>query len=148
MLPQLHLKITFQADKKINDYLLDGMEAYNKEHTGHLPQPDPPNFTIILRDEQHTVYGGLMGDIAWEGLKIHVLWMEEPFRRQGYGSQLLEQAEELAQEQQCRLIHLETTSFHSYDFYLKHGFREVGKIENYPVGETMYWMVKELGEKG
>lgn len=141
---ELHLKTLFDAPKKINDFLLDEMEAYNQGFTRHLPRPEKDVFTIVLRDEQHTIYGGLMGDFAWEGLKIQVLWITEKYRGQGYGLRLLQKAEEMAREQQCRLMHLETTTFHSYELYLKYGFREVGKIENYPQGETMFWMMKEL----
>ena len=43
---------------------------------------------------------------------------------------------------------LSTFSFQARDFYQRHGYRVVGQLDDYPPGETFYWMRKELNEGG
>ena len=41
---------------------------------------------------------------------------------------------------------LKTFSFQARGFYEKNGYRVTGVIEEYPPGESFFWMVKELVE--
>ncbi len=140
---QLHIVELSKPHKKAEDFLLDEMLSYN---ANYVPERDSDRKTLllILRDEQHNWYGGLMADFAWEAMKIYVLWIKASFRGKGYGKQLLQEAEKIALEENCRLIYLETTSFHHHAFYVENGFVEAGKIDNYPKGHTFYLMKKDL----
>lgn len=48
---------------------------------------------------------------CWNCLYIDILWVKEEFRKDGYGSALLNEVEKIAKEKGCRLIHLDTFDF-------------------------------------
>lgn len=101
---------------------------------------------IILRDENQTLVGGLLGDVYWNWLHISVLWLDESVRRQGYGSQMLKMAEEEAVRLGCHSINLDTMSFQALAFYQKHGYTLFGELEDHPVGHTRHYLKKKLEE--
>lgn len=101
---------------------------------------------IILRDENNTLVGGLLGDVYWNWLHISVLWLDASVRRQGYGSQMLKMAEEEAVRLGCHSINLDTMSFQALAFYQKHGYTLFGELEDHPVGHTRYYLKKKLEE--
>lgn len=99
---------------------------------------------IFVRDEDGRILGGILGHI-WGGcLHITTLWLDEPLRKQGYGSRLLQAAEAEARQKTCRFVYLETFSFQAPDFYRKHGFLPVGQLNDYPEGHSHYIMWKPL----
>jgi GNAT superfamily N-acetyltransferase len=44
---------------------------------------------IFLKDERGAVLGGAVGHVWGGWLDLAILWVAEPFRRQGYGAKLL-----------------------------------------------------------
>jgi ribosomal protein S18 acetylase RimI-like enzyme len=55
-------------------------------------------------------------------------------RGKGYGKELLNQIENTAKENNCRLILLDSFSFQAPDFYQKYGYKVVGIVEDHPKG--------------
>ena len=45
----------------------------------------------------------------------------------------------------CTRVFLQTYSFQAKDFYQKLGYQVVGQLDDYPPGQSFYWMRKELG---
>ena len=99
---------------------------------------------IILRDENQTLVGGLLGDVYWNWVHISTLWLDESVRRHGYGSQMLKMAEEEAVRLGCHGSHLTTMSFQALAFYEKYGYTLFGVLEDHPVGHTRYFLKKKL----
>ena len=90
--------------------------------------------------------GGLTADTYWNGwLEIADLWLDDSLRGQGLGRNLLRRAEIEAMLRGCTQAHLQTFSFQARGFYQKYGYRVVGALEDYPPGETFYWMRKDFG---
>ena len=75
---------------------------------------------------------------------IDILWVDEGARGQGLGTKLLEDAQRIARENQCTLIHLDTFDFQAKDFYLRHGFHLFGVLEGCPEGHCRYYLSKKL----
>ncbi|MDQ1143849.1 ribosomal protein S18 acetylase RimI-like enzyme [Bacillus sp. SORGH_AS 510] len=67
---------------------------------------------------------------------VDVLWVDESLRGQGKGQELIQIAETFAREKGCTLMRLETFSFQAPEFYKKLGFKEIGKLDNFPKGFT------------
>lgn len=84
-----------------------------------------------------------MGEICWNWLEIHYLFVDEAFRKSGYGAKLLNEAEKIAKEKQCEFVKLDTLSFQALDFYIKQGYEVYGQIEN-AGRHTHYYMKKDI----
>lgn len=107
---------------------------------------DPPfiNFNYVLKDENEAIIGGITAaSYCWKILYINVLWIDEQYRKHGYGSQLLEKVEQEARNIGCHLAHLDTFDFQAKDFYLKHGYEIFGELDG-PEGHKKYFMKKKL----
>lgn len=61
-------------------------------------------------------------------LHVHLLWVNEEYRRQGIAAALMEKAKIRAKEEGLRAVHLHTWSCneHAIAFYLSEGFRLFG----------------------
>jgi len=100
---------------------------------------------ILLLDEEQTILGGIIGSTSgWNWLLIDLLWVHEAYRYKGYGRNLMELAEREAQERGCLFARLSTYSFQAREFYEKLGYRVVAQWDDYPPGQTQYWLKKTL----
>jgi N-acetylglutamate synthase-like GNAT family acetyltransferase len=57
---------------------------------------------------------------------------------------LLADAEAVARERGCTSIYLDTFSFQAPDFYKRLGFKEFGRLNDFPPGRTRIWLWKSL----
>ena len=98
----------------------------------------------VGRDAAGTVQSGLRYIAALEWLFVNWLWVAAPYRRTGEGSRLLLAAETDAREAGCRGVYLDTFSFQAPKFYEKLGFREFGRIADFPEGHSRIWLMKRF----
>ena len=82
--------------------------------------------------------------LAYEWVFVHWLWVAEPYRRRGVGSALVGEAEDAARRNGCRGVYLDTFTFQAPMFYQKHGYREFGRIDDFPRGHSRIWLKKRL----
>ncbi len=99
---------------------------------------------LFARDGAGRVQGGIRGSTYWSWCSIDVLAVAEPYRGKGIGTVLLRKAEEIARARGCIGIRLDTMSFQAPAFYLRHGYSECGRIEDYPPGHQRIWFMKRL----
>jgi GNAT superfamily N-acetyltransferase len=111
---------------------------------GQAAASDGRGLACFVRDEQGQIIAGVSG-YTWAGLaEIEFLWVDDSLRGQGVGSRLLEAVEQEAHQRGCALVITSTYSFQAPEFYQRHGYEVVGKIENCPPGHTNFWLKKEL----
>ena len=125
------------ADIKVLD---DGIVQYNIEKCGLTWQP----LYLLLRDEQGQLVGGLTGQTEWGWLYVKLLWLSEALRQHGWGSRLLQAAEDEARKRGCKYVHLDSFGFQAPGFYQKHGYEVFGILEHYPPGYNRYYLKKTL----
>ncbi len=82
--------------------------------------------------------------LAFDWLFVQWLWVAEPYRSQRIGSRLLVGAEAAAREKGCRAAYLDTFSFQAPKFYDRHGYREFGRLNDFPPGHARVWLWKAL----
>lgn len=87
---------------------------------------------------------GLTGKLFGNWLLIDLLWVEDSLRRKGVGSSLLQAAEDAARDYGAKRVFLNTFRFQAPDFYLKHGYREVFRLDEFPYTGTKYYFTKDL----
>lgn len=110
------------------------------------------NINQIGKEEQYSVYayndsniiGGVLVAAEKKSIYVDVLWVDEYLRGLGIGSQLLIAAEAEAINRKIFNSTLDTLSFQSKSFYLKHGYQQIGIIENYIEGYDRIFFRKSL----
>lgn len=100
--------------------------------------------TILLHDSNNQLAGGLLGGTYWRWLHIDILWLCEDLRQQGYGSRLLQTAEQEAVQRGCRHAHLETHDFQAVPFYQKHGYIIFAELADLPPNHIKYFLKKDI----
>jgi GNAT superfamily N-acetyltransferase len=140
-MPPHHFIVEDQPDWHDLRFLEDKINTYNMEQTGAY---DGRGLAIFLRDEQGEIFAGISG-YTWAGMcEIEFLWVREDQQGQGIGGELLQAAEQEAQERGCAMIVLGSYSFQAPQFYQKYGYELVGRIENCPPNHSNYYFKKVL----
>ena len=65
-------------------------------------------------------------------------------RGQGYGTQLLQAAEQAARTRGCHQVVLDSYSFQAPGFYQKHGYEVFAILEDHPRQHRNYYLRKRL----
>ena len=99
---------------------------------------------VFIRNDQGEIAGGLIGNTHWDWLFISHLWVAEPLRGQGYGTELVARAEREAVKRACRHAYLDTFDFQALGFYQKLDYQVFGVLEDFPPGHTRYFLQKRL----
>ena len=121
--------------------LEDHLDAFNAATTNIL---DGRLLSIVLKRANGAIYAGLHGH-TWGGCcEIRIVWIAEPNRGLGLGTELLRAAESEARRRGCRSIILSTHSFQAPGFYESLGFESVATVEGCPAGHAHIVMVKRL----
>ena len=118
-----------------------GVGNYNKDQAG---DNNFQRLCYVLEDTEGNIVGGILGETYWDWFYLDLLWVSEELRRQGFGTQLLETAEEEARKRGAKNAYLDTFSFQSPDFYYENGYQVFGELNNYPPGHQRYFLTKSL----
>jgi GNAT superfamily N-acetyltransferase len=131
-----------QPELKLRDEILRPLRAFNESQLGPI-KAEP--LAIMLRDPQNnTVIGGLWGTSVVRWLYVDLMAVPEGLRGQGLGTDLLQQAEEIARKRGCIGLWLYTATFQAPDFYEKLGFKAFGRASDYPPGHDTVYYAKRL----
>ncbi len=117
------------------------LDAFNAAQTG---RDDRRPLRLAVRTGAGELVGGLSGVTTWGWLYVSLVWVDEDHRRRGLGTRLLKAAEAEALRRGCGYACLTTFSFQARPFYEGHGYEVFGRLENYPEGETLYFLRKRL----
>jgi GNAT superfamily N-acetyltransferase len=123
------------------DVIHSGLQAYNLRRA--VPS-DYSALTVMVRDADGAVAGGLLGGTFWGWLHVDILWLHERARGQGLGRRLLRLAEDEARRRGCHHVFLDTMSFQALPFYLKQGYSVWGELPDFPIGHTRHFVQKAL----
>jgi len=107
----------------------------------------PGNWTphwIFARDGDGVAQAGVRYLIVFDWLFVHWLWVADAYRGRGVGSRLLASAEDAARAKGCRGAYLDTFTFQAPKFYQRHGYREFGRLDDFPSGHSRIWFSKRL----
>jgi GNAT superfamily N-acetyltransferase len=139
----LYLTLAPEAspDEATISAISSGLDAYNTACAGAA---DWSPRWIVGRDKGGAVQAGIRFILAYDWLFVHWLWVAEPYRMQGIGSRLLAGAEAAAREQGCRAAYLDTFTFQGPEFYPRHGYSELGRLNDFPPGHARIWFWKAL----
>jgi GNAT superfamily N-acetyltransferase len=120
--------------------IVAGLIAYNAEKVGKSPYKA---LTITLRESRRIV-GGVAGWTWKDWCLIDLLWIEAAHRGKGRGSALIDRAEAEARKRGAKYVFLDTFSFQAPGFYKKLGYKEFGRLKNFPSGHSRHFFQKTL----
>ena len=122
-----------------------GLMNFNYETIPDLePMEAAINFSVLARDGDGTVSGGLRATCFWNTLHIELLWISKEARGKGIGRLLVEEAERYAIEHGFELALLESTTWQAKPFYEKLGYELMATIPDYPKGHACHFLTKRL----
>lgn len=138
----VELEIATELTPEMEAVIGTGLSEYNRAKTGYVDSRDLP---VILRQAATgKVLGGLLGRTTLGLLFIDLVYLPEEARGRGVGTRMLEIAEKEAIARSCTAAVLFTITFQAPEFYERHGYRELGRIEVAPPGASRVCMMKQL----
>ena len=138
----------YDVSEQREDYITEQIVAFNLAHTTALPLEShkPRPIHIYVLDREETVLAGLVGrtHAIPYSLEVSIIWVDERYRKQGFGRQLMEQAQQEARQRGCQYARLATSNFQAPGFYQKLGYTLYGTLDNCPPGEKVFYFWKKL----
>ena len=122
-------------------HLENSLNHFNMNLTGI---PFGGDVAVLVYDDHEHVVGGVNGWQWGDSFEVGFLWLEQEWRGQDIGTQLIRSLEQQATGRGCTQIHLDTYSFQAIDFYLKLGYEVVGTLDNFPTPHKRYFLKKNL----
>ena len=124
--------------REINERLKTDIENDIRQVPNRIP------LVAWVTDKAKEFRGGIRGFSHWNWLYISHLWVDPGFRSGGLGAQLLLHAEHEAKTRKLTGIYVDTFSVKAREFYVRHGFVELGRINDFPPGQTRYFLSKRI----
>ena len=158
-----HYMLTKRLDRTTEEYILANTGEYEIRRgdekdaeilSGKLRgydstiAPREHEYILLSRkivDENGRIIAGFVGGVdGWNGTDIDAIWVEEMYRNQGIGSQLLAELEREVKENGADVMFIEAFDW-NVGFFKKNGYERItGMLDDYPKGHVMYCMQKSL----
>ena len=129
------------ATEKEVEAVGDNLRAFNHRAMGEIAYSP---VWLSAHDESGALVGGFIGTAYLDWLAIDVLWVAESHRGRGIGSALLNKAEAEGLRVGARAAYLDTFKWQAKEFYEARGYREFGRLEDFPEGQWRSFMQKRL----
>ncbi|MBI3285563.1 MAG: GNAT family N-acetyltransferase [Burkholderiales bacterium] len=121
--------------------VVKGLSAYNASKA----DGETPNYLFItVRGADGSIAGGLVGATYLGWLQVQAVWVSDALRGLGYGTALMQEAENEAHRRGCPRVFLETLSFQALPFYEKRGYVVFSRLADFPPGGARYALTKQL----
>ncbi|WP_379134028.1 GNAT family N-acetyltransferase [Paenibacillus sp. sgz500958] len=134
------------SNKDETNYIRNRLIEFNAEHVPSDINTNYEDINLSIKDENGKIIGGLISVFCWNWLEVDILWIDQKYRGLGYGSNLLQEIEEIAKHKGCTFIKLNTFSFQAPDFYKKQGYTVIGVLDDAPRGFKHYYFKKDIRE--
>ena len=124
-------------------FIEKALRQQNRLEAPSTQSKEPVKYNLVIKDSGGNVLGGVITTIYRYSMYVETLWIDEKYRKCGYGAQLMKQAEETAREHGCTMMQLDTFNYQAPEFYKKLGFVQYGEL-GYKEGFVRYYLKKEL----
>ena len=125
----------------IANYLSTELKSYNESIVG--PYQRKP-YAIYIKSQSGEVIAGIKGDVFERICSVHLMWVHENCRQQGFGKKIMLRLDKYATKMGCKFIQLDTAAFQAKAFYEKLGFSTIATLPEGFMGSNQYIMRKVL----
>lgn len=135
-------EIIISEEQEKPSLLQQKMDELLTAQSGHNFRRTTKSLQLLI---QGNVKGAAQVTLTSDYLLLDNIWVDESLQKQGYGIRLYQAIEDLAKQQACKKILLQTFDFLStLSFWERFGFQQVGKVPDCPAGHTLYYLAKDL----
>ena len=135
------MKIVNLTNKQLED-IESRLEDYDKEYTKNDLEGA---IRIGIKDDNGNIIAGLDAVVTtFKILYVSTLFVDEKYRRQGIGTQLIKEMELRAKKLGVNTIRLDTFDWQGKDFYKAVGYELVGNYSNTEDGYAEYFFLKRI----
>jgi len=138
------ITITEEPTKEEMNEFQKGLEDYNMSKTNGEFNSPQPWLSLVLKDHEGNIVGGLQTSTLYWTQYLEVLWVDEKYRGLGYGRDLVLEGHRLAKKQGCLSTHTYTFSWQAPDFYQSVGYKIIAVYDGYVEGIKEYILMKML----
>lgn len=139
------MEVIFDQSEEKQNLVRSKVIEHNMKNIPEEVKTSKNQYNYLLQNDDGEVVGGITATSFWYHMQLDFLWVEESYRKKGYGKALLHALENRAQEDNCRLICLDTYSFQAPDFYQRNGYEIFGVLQDHPAeGMDQYFLQKRL----
>ena len=117
------------------------LEAFDRMH---MPPAIEGAVQLGIEEDGRLVAGLDACVTAFRILYVSTVYVEEAYRRKGYGRHLINAMEARARELGVNTVRLDTFDFQGKEFYEAMGYTLAGSYENAEDGYSEYFFVKRL----
>ncbi len=133
------------GNQEDSNYIINKLVEYNLSEVPQTQEVAYVWINKIIENDKKEVVGGILAKMyCWNVIYIDALWIDKSYRKCGIGEKLLLEIENIAKEENCYLIHLDTFDFQAKDFYLKYGYEIFGVLDECPKDHKRYFLKKYL----
>jgi ribosomal protein S18 acetylase RimI-like enzyme len=122
--------------------LKDGLERFNQQSAFGADRTKVPIAVWLRRNGR--VLGGAHGDTHYGWLYLSSLWVDESIRGHGWGRRLVARFEVEGIARGCHGAWVDTYGFQAPGFYERLGYRQFGRLDEFPAGSARLFYCKGL----
>ena len=123
------------------DAIQDGLDKYDEAYE---PKYENVDFYKKLADKDGKLIAGVIADVNKDAYGyVEALFVEEPLRRQGLGTYLLQEVEKMAKENGASVI-MTSAGDWNVDFFKNNGYLLRGELKGVPKGHDCYELYKNI----
>lgn len=126
------------SPERDNQYIHQQLRRYNRQF-----MRDFKDYSFHIKQDGQIV-AGIVAASTMDTLEVEFLFVEESCRGQGLGRLLLEQAENLARQDGCKRVLLNTYSFQAPSFYRRMGYELLAQQNPCFGAYSQYYFTKNL----
>ncbi|MFC2077695.1 GNAT family N-acetyltransferase [Candidatus Bipolaricaulota bacterium] len=121
-----------------------GLSDYCVAHAGAEMENPGIVVQLVLRDDAGSTVGGFLASTTIRIMALEEIWIDARYRGQGYGKELVAEAERIARAHGCIAVQGCCLSFQSPGFFRRLGYESFGVVDAYMDGYSDDLLIKRL----
>ena len=126
------------------EFIIKGLDEYNTSQAARNHKKYIPLEKKLLDADGNLIAAIFAGVGRWNSFEIDMIWVDEPYRNQGIGSELLAETEREAKEYGAYFALAEGLLDWQTGFFKKNDYMTVGTLNDCPKGHSMHVLEKRF----